>query len=217
MKKPEIEAQIFNLYAALFCEPQQERDDNLLILETLESLQCELSMRFREFTSLKETFLQFDLQSLLIDYTRIFIGPFHVVAYPYSSTYFSEGVNTLYNETTAWVEQFYRTCGLSFQNTVKDMPDHIAVELEFLYTIKYNTNNLLREGNKERGELLRRKYSEFINSHFGIWAPRLCDMVVSGANDTYYAELCRWLNGFIRYYLMPTINTSKTIDGSCVG
>ncbi|MDZ7605048.1 MAG: molecular chaperone TorD family protein [Cyclobacteriaceae bacterium] len=205
MKKEHIEASLFNLYAASFCEPQKELADNLLILETLESLQGELNARFTEFKSLKETFLQYDLQSLLIDYTRVFIGPFHVIAYPYSSVYFSNGVKTLYNETTAWVEGFYRTCGFSFQNTVKDMPDHIAVELEFLYTLKFKINTLLQEGNFESAQRLEQLYAEFIKNHFSIWVPRLCGKVIDEANGTYYAELCKWLHGFITYCIIPTI------------
>ncbi len=205
MGKEEIEAQLFNLYAALFCEPQKELADNLHILEMLESLQCELSPQFYEFESLKEKFLQYDLQSLLIDYTRIFIGPYQVIAYPYSSVYFSNGVKTLYNETVAWVEEFYQTCGLSFQNTVKDMLDHIAVELEFLYTLKFKINTLLHEGNIESGKHLQQLYVGFIKNHFCIWVPRLCKKVITGAKDTYYAELCRWLHGFIVFYILPTI------------
>ncbi len=205
MGKPDIEAQLFNLYAALFCEPQKEPADNAYILETLESLQCELSAQFNEFESLKEKFFQYDLQSVLIDYTRIFIGPYHVIAYPYSSVYFSNGVKTLYNETTAWVEKFYRTCGLSFQNTVKDMPDHIAVELEFLYSLKFKVNTLLMEGKTESGEHLQHLYAEFIKNHFCIWVPKLCEKVISEAKDTYYAELCRWLHGFISFCIIPTV------------
>ncbi len=209
MSKPAIEAQVFNLYAALFCEPLKELDDNLLIMEKLESLQCELSSQFRENNSLKEKFLQYDIQSILVDYTRIFIGPYHVIAYPYSSVYFSEGVKTLYNETTAWVEEFYQICGLTFQNTMKDMPDHIAVELEFLYTLKFNINLLLQEDNIESATHMQKLYSEFTRNHFSIWVSRLCEKVLAEAKDTYYAELCRWLDGFMRYYLMPRVNTEN--------
>jgi len=207
MSKPEIEAHLFNLYAALFCEPQKDLADNLLILEKLESFQRKLSPKFMEFNSLKKKILQYDTQRILIDYTRIFIGPYDVIAYPYSSVYFSDGIKTLYNETTAWVEQFYQTCGLTFQNPVKDMPDHIAVELEFLYTLKFNINMLFREGNTEKSERLQQLYTEFIKNHFSIWVSGLCEKVVAGTENTYYAELCKWLDGFIRYYLMPTINT----------
>ena len=210
MNKIEVEARLFNLYSALFCQPEEELFDHLKILEQLEQSQNRLINSNDEGNcELRKACLQYSSKEILVDYTKIFHGPFKAVAHPYSSVYLSEGNKTLNNESTQWVEEFYRTCGYSFGKSVKDMPDHIAVELEFLYLMKFNQVSLLKNEHNEKAIELESKYIHFLENHFNVWIPKFCDKIISDVENKYYVLLCKWLKDFVLKHLMQELELFK--------
>lgn len=203
MNTIEVEAKLFNLYSALFCQPDEALFENLNILTELEQLQCSLNNgAYENGFSLKEACLEYSPNELLIDYTSIFLGPFSIVAYPYSSVYFTNGVKTLNSETTQWVLDYYQTGGFKFNDGLQDMPDHITVELEFLYLLKYYQFNYLNKGENDKALEMEKKSKDFINKHFGIWIPKFCKKVIESGENQYYINLCFWLKGFVSNYLL---------------
>jgi len=127
-------AGVFNVFTALLCQPEK---DLIKKNEVFDTLRVALNILNHDCSKIvgqmQEAVKQNTVQELLIEYTRLFIGPFKTLVPPYSSLCF--GNDTLMNDETVWVMNFYRNSGLEFNEKIKDVPDHIAVETEFLYCL----------------------------------------------------------------------------------
>ncbi|MFN2356106.1 MAG: molecular chaperone, partial [Desulfopila sp.] len=69
-------------------------------------------------------------QDLLVEYARLFVGPFELLAPPYGSVYLETG-RRLMGDSTIAVQHMYTNAGLTLD--VQEAPDHIALELEFMH------------------------------------------------------------------------------------
>ena len=75
-----------------------------------------------------------DLKSLQIDFSSLFVGPFKLLAPPYGSVYL-EGKREVMGQSTIDARNRYREAGLELSDEIKEAPDHIAFELEFIYYV----------------------------------------------------------------------------------
>ena len=73
-----------------------------------------------------------DLEKLQVDFSRLFIGPYRLLAPPYGSIYLEKDYKVMENSTVD-VRERYRQAGLDISAKFKDAPDHVAAELEFMY------------------------------------------------------------------------------------
>jgi TorA maturation chaperone TorD len=79
------------------------------------------------------------LQTLRIEYTRLFINAVpHMIAPPFASVYM-DGDHDLQGKTTEKTRDFYRAHGYDVPN-VTEPADHIAYELEFLAALARDSN-----------------------------------------------------------------------------
>ena len=66
------------------------------------------------------------------EYTRLFINAFpRVVAPPYGSIYLEKD-RIVYGKSTSKVLRFYHETGFTLKEELKDLPDHIAHEMQFM-------------------------------------------------------------------------------------
>ncbi|RJQ13278.1 MAG: molecular chaperone TorD, partial [Nitrospiraceae bacterium] len=70
-----------------------------------------------------------EVLSLKVDHSALFIGPFKLISPPYGSAYLEEG-RAVMGGTTVDAIKFYKSAGVEMDPQQKDIPDHIAVELE---------------------------------------------------------------------------------------
>jgi len=116
-----------------------------------------------------------DLQK---EYTRLFIGPGDHPCSPYESVYrdqgSSEGAVHVHGESTRSVVDWYRQYELMPDSTWKDLPDHIAVELEFAGHLRRNDPDAL---------------SAFMNEHPQQWMPEFLTAVENHTEMPYYSHL----------------------------
>jgi TorA maturation chaperone TorD len=138
----------------------------------------------------------------LVEYTRLFIGPFGTLAPPYSSVYF--GSNTIMSEETVWVINFYERAGLSFnQEKIKDAPDHVAVETEFLYHLIFNEIKEFEAGNIDKAQHLLNSQREFLVRHYKQWLPKFCMKILEHTNNDYYKALAECIGKFVSSVSIP--------------
>jgi TorA maturation chaperone TorD len=136
------------------------------------------------------------------EYTRLFVGPGRHVP-PYASVH-REGEGRLWGESTVQAKRFVEAAGLCFQGNWDSIPDHVAVELEFLQRLCAHEAELWARGERgsgldgeEAGEPLRRCLrveEQFLRDHLCAWAPRFCAAVSAMPTATFYravAELTR--------------------------
>lgn len=150
---------------------------------------------------MQETLIKYNTQELLVEYARLFIGPFKMLAPPYSSLYF--GSETLMSDETIWVLNFYRKLGLEFDDKIKNLPDHIAVETEFMYYLVFNEIKELEADNKKKSYVYYQSQTDFLNHHYKKWVPKFCMKVSNETNNEYYKALSACLNSFVCNVAVP--------------
>jgi TorA maturation chaperone TorD len=195
-------ASIVNVFTALLCQPEENLIQNNQVFDTLELAFNNVNPACCEIVSrMQEAVKQNTAQELLIEYTRLFIGPFKTLVSPYSSLYF--GSDTLMSDETVWVVDFYRKAGLKFDQETKEVPDHIAIETEFMYWLIHNEINALDAGDRDKSFSLWEKQQEFFDKHYKKWVPEFCERVATETNDEYFRVLAECLKRFINDVEIP--------------
>jgi len=136
-------------------------------------------------------------EALLLDYTRLFLGPSHIIAKPYGSVWL-EGDNTVMGKSTMAVLELYQEGGFDMSEEFREVPDHIAVELEFLYLLIYRENEAKRNGQPEALEVMTALRKRFLDEHLSRWIEPFTSAVRSDAQCGFYRELAELTESFVR-------------------
>ncbi len=135
-------------------------------------------------------------EALLLDYARLFLGPNQIIAKPYGSVWL-EGGNTVMGDSTMAVQALYRKGGFDMSDEFREVPDHIAVELEFLYLLIYRENEAQRNGEPEALQAKAELRARFLDEHLGRWIGPFTSAVKAGAQSNYYRQLAELTERFI--------------------
>ncbi|MBI3705741.1 MAG: molecular chaperone TorD family protein [Rhizobiales bacterium] len=137
------------------------------------------------------------LDALLLDYTRLFLGPTDTLAQPYGSIWLS-GEKTLMQDSTMAVLELYRDGGFEIDDEFRELPDHIAVELEFLYLLNYRGNQAQRFNEIDALTSTATLRKRFLEEHLGAWIGPFTAAVWAGAQSNFYRELAELTSRFVR-------------------
>ncbi|MEE4135072.1 MAG: molecular chaperone TorD family protein [Desulforhopalus sp.] len=137
------------------------------------------------FQALEQAAQQIDLTRLRVDYAALFVGPGELRACPYGSVHLEKGYQ-LYGETTLRVADLYAQAGLRLGAESGTVPDHIAVELEFLHFL------LHRMANADTSPPAH-IYPTFLQRFFQPFARQLADLLIRRAETDFYRLLGRML------------------------
>ena len=146
---------------------------------------------------LSEGFSAEGSDSLLLDYTRLFLGPNHIIANPYGSAWMS-GEKTLMQDSTVAVEELYEEGGFEIDEDFRELPDHIAAELEFLYLLIYRENEARRNDDLEALTAMGGLRKRFLDAHLGAWVGPFTAAVRAGAQSGFYRELAELTDRFVK-------------------
>ena len=135
--------------------------------------------------------------SLLLDYTRLFVGPNHIIAQPYGSSWMS-GEGTLMQDSTLAVEELYAEGGFEIAEEFRELPDHIAAELEFLYLLIYRENQARRNHDQEALTAIAGLRKRLLDEHLGSWVGPFTTAVRAGAQSDFYRELAQLTDRFVK-------------------
>ena len=138
-----------------------------------------------------------DLQTLLVDYTRLFLGPLEMLARPYESTWLAAGAPTDEHPAPT-VLALYGEFGFEVDAEVMESPDHVAVELEFLYLLTFTKNRATQAGDDDKFAATEQLLQRFMDQHLGVWLGPFCAAVSAGAQTAFYRELAAFTNRFVR-------------------
>lgn len=153
----------------------------------------ELALRVQR---LDDAFGAAPLEDLLVDYTRLFLGPTNARARPYASVWLDTD-SALMRDSTLDVVDLYAQGGFEIAEAFRDLPDHIAAELEFLYLLTFRRNRARATGDSEAlaaATTLRRR---FLTEHLGRWVVPFTAAVEAGAETTFYRELAGLTGRFV--------------------
>jgi len=194
--KQEIaKADVYRLLAACFYEPTNEfLEENLFsqLEEQLSQISGELAAMAKE---MDVSFRKIGPEPLLLDYTRLFLGPFDILAKPYGSVYL-DGEKVVMGDSTMRAIDLYQRGGFEIAADFSEMPDHVAAELEYLYLL---TLRLAQVGEEESDELKRLNVlkNKFLQEHLGNWVSTLADRIRKSAETDFYQRVADLTERFV--------------------
>jgi DMSO reductase family type II enzyme chaperone len=136
------------------------------------------------------------VQALQVEYTHLFINAIpHVPVPPYASAYVGQGM--LMNEPAEAALRAYRHAGLDLAEDYHDLPDHLAVELEFLSWLEERAIEAYEERNGERAQVWTEQKETFLSQQVQPWLPEFCRRVEEAARIPFYPELAKLVKLFL--------------------
>lgn len=181
-------ADLCRLLSACYYEPSAAFTEERLFdaLEIAAShIDADIAVRARE---LKYAFGADTHQELLVDYAHLFLGPVGLLAVPYESAWLAKrGEPAL--ETTQAILDLYAAGGFEIDPEFLDLPDHIAVELEFMYALLFRQAAALRDGDLQAISELNALRARLVTNHLDRWLPDFQAAVLEGAQCTFYRNL----------------------------
>ena len=136
-------------------------------------------------------------ERLLVDYTRLFMGPHGAAAQPYES-FWVEDPPVLMGEAARSVMEAYGAGGFEIDGRFQDLPDHIACELEFLYLLLFREIQARENGDSEATDAVRELRKRFLDEHLGAWIRPFTTAMSAGARSAFYRELAALTECLVR-------------------
>ncbi len=177
------------LLAIFFYEPEMDlwQQEDLLNQFSL-LLQKASSAAFPFVQQMREASVVISEEQMQVDYAALFVGPFELLAAPYGSVYLDRNKRIMGDSTMAVLE-LYREAGLKVD--VRDAPDHIAIELEFMHYL-YS-----QDGGREQEISMVSLRNHFLTTCLMPWGHLFCQNIKNGTNNLFYINLADCLNVFI--------------------
>ncbi len=147
--------------------------------------------------SMAEAFSRYSEEELNVDYARLFVGPNELLAPPYGSVYL-DGDRRVMGDSTMEVIKFYEGQGLTMDGEFRNLPDHITVELEFMYYLIFKEVEALEKSDIAGAGDFVDKQELFLSRFLNRWIQPFCDKMAAGANSGFYRTLAGCTATFIK-------------------
>lgn len=134
-------------------------------------------------------------------FTRLLIGSGKGYAPPYASVYLhptSDSKPRLWGVEAIAVEAVYRECGLSIVPGWPRVPDHLALELQFMQHLCAREANAITGGELEDAARWRELQQAFLRDHLWSWLPRFVRRLSEVRAHHFYLALANFMLEFIR-------------------
>lgn len=201
-----LRLEAYRLLADGYYRPEQSLLDSLVKLKTCMEQLCSEAGKY--INSMQEPGMV-GPADLEVDYARLFMGPFNVLAPPYGSVYL-ENERRVMGASTADVQKRYQAAGLDVATGFKDAPDHIAAELEFMHFLIFKAMEAANDGDVNRVATCLLTQQSFLEVHLGAWVAEFVGNVVDNAKTSFYRNLGRATEAFIKddYHIISSVLTS---------
>ena len=132
-----------------------------------------------------------DDDELAVEYTRLFdVGPSGPPCPLYGGLYGGARMKVMEEAV-----RFYNHYGLRLATEIRELPDHLLTELEFLHYLAFREAEALERG--EDAGAWQRGQRDFLARHPGRFLPRLLARLEENAPPRYLRELLRLLAAFV--------------------
>jgi putative dimethyl sulfoxide reductase chaperone len=131
-----------------------------------------------------DTVAEKEMEDLMWDYTRLFIGPYKLPCPPWESVYTSPK-KLMMQDAADKAMRLYEEAGLAI-NTADIMPDHIGAELNFLAVLLQRM-----QSGKDGNERYTRITEKLLNDHLLKWMPEFTRDMEDAAESSFYKALAR--------------------------
>jgi putative dimethyl sulfoxide reductase chaperone len=120
-------------------------------------------------------------ERMSIEHARLFLGPFEIVVPPWASLYLEKD-RKLMGEVSQQAANAYSEAGLAPAADLREAPDHVTHELEFMYFLAFQES-------KESEDVWRVRRAQFWAEHLGLWLPQLGAKLAESSTHPYYESL----------------------------
>jgi putative dimethyl sulfoxide reductase chaperone len=138
------------------------------------------------------------LSDLRVEYTRMFFGPGEPACPPYESVHDQsrekEDRGTVQGPSAERMARALAAEGLEINLGYVELPDHIALELEYMVFL---LQKALESDDSLENEYLA-KANLFLKNHLSHWVPGFGEQVAERSQHPYYQRLGRLLTSFVR-------------------
>jgi len=135
------------------------------------------------------------------EHLRLFVGPGKVPCPPYESVYRQDRPvmerGLVMGPSAADVRHRYTEAGLVLPKNFTDLPDHIAVEMEFMHFLCAEELKFVEQGNLQESERRKKMQQEFAKEHLE-WVQRFADRVLKSTNSSFYKSAAELLKEFVK-------------------
>lgn len=146
---------------------------------------------------LGDAFAAESAEALLVEYTRTFLGPIDPVARPYGSVWLGRSAPLMQDSTMALLN-LYEEGGFEIAEDFRELPDHIAAELEFLYLLIFRENQARRAGDAKALGAAAATRRRLLDEHLDAWVGDFARAVKDGTRSAFYRELADLTERFVR-------------------
>ncbi len=185
----------FKLLAACFYEPEKQIFVEEEIGDKLAFLLKEISHEgAHEAEKLHHALQHTDQERLSIDHAALFVGPFELLAAPYGSVYI-EKKRLVMGESTVNAARYYEEADLAVD--LKEPPDHIVIELEFMYYLCNKEAHFISNGLAEEARKMHDIQLRFFHNAIRPWVYQFCENIEKGSDNPFYYHLAQCLRYFL--------------------
>ena len=186
----------FRLLSDCYFIPEPGLSEKLENLESSMAEVCETAVESVQI--MRNEFKAGDrLESIRVDFAKLFVGPFKLLAAPYGSVYL-DGKRKMMGNSTQDVRSRYREAGLDTSKNFKDAPDHISAELEFMYYLIFKEIEAFADSDTETAMGFIQKQKSFLENHLLAWVPKFATSIVENAESPFYPNLAQATESFLQ-------------------
>jgi|GEM_PF-541074 len=140
--------------------------------------------------------LDFILQELAIEYTRLFKGI--KVGYgpepPYEAVYHKRN-NRADQDLLREISHYYRQLGISYN--LKERPDYIGLELDLMRYFAEQESRAWQEDLQDKAFKYLKEEKYFLEEHLSCWVPEFCEIMFEQSKHYYFKGIALLTRGYI--------------------
>ncbi|MCK8825011.1 TorD/DmsD family molecular chaperone [Fuchsiella alkaliacetigena] len=198
LSQQKAQENIYKILSVLYHAPEESILESELLDNLIESAEFISEKLGNMAQDIKTEFVSTEnFQDLKVDHSKLFVGPFELLAPPYGSVYL-EKEGTVMGDSTMNVINTYKELGLDRSDDFKEPHDHIIAELEFLYYLTFNS--IKETGNENYKEALEylEAHQNFLAKHLAAWVSDFAAKIKEHANTELYKKLAELTESFIK-------------------
>lgn len=199
IENTDFRSSIYAILALAFSPPETETPK---LEEAILSAYATLSPNETANPQESEESARSSVEELSREHLRLFVGPSHIPCPPYESVYRKDNPEMerrlVMGQSTADVRRRYTEANLRLSKNFTDLPDHIAVEMEFMHFLCTEESRSAKEGNIQQSATMRKRQREFAQEHLNPWVDAFADCVLGSASSSFYMAAANLLKAFLR-------------------
>lgn len=176
---------------------QKKKEIAELFKELATSMSLPLDLIIDEFV---DSLDNVNLQDLQAEYVRLFdyrpVCPSCESFFLKSSSQIAHNDNNNPAKMQIAIEEFYKEYGIEPAKYGEQPPDHITIELEFMYYLAFCEGEA-RKKEEEAGNRYIVAQNEFMQDHLILWVPKFCEIMEQNAYLDFYRFLSMITRNFV--------------------